>query len=219
MQLKLIKRNFLQLIGNIIIVPIINVLCKTLSIKEKNQPALNKTGESYTNAVFAFWHGTMIVPWFVLKNNKPCTIISQSKDGDILVKLLNKWNYNVKRGSSSKGGKEVLDELISEALNKNSIAITPDGPRGPKNKMKAGAVIVSKKAQIPIILLGVGCKRKMILRSWDSFEIPYFFSKINIFYSDPIYINSELSFDETDEQIKILNNQLNKIQKEAENFD
>ncbi len=66
---------------------------------------------------------------------------------DILTNILKKWGYNVIRGSSSNDGKEILDNLVDEAKNKKNIAITPDGPRGPEKVMKAGAVIIAKKAQ------------------------------------------------------------------------
>lgn len=208
------KKNILRFLGNKFSEPMLRVLCQTLRINESNKVATQELIQKNQNAVFVFWHGTMIVPWYILKNLKPSTIISKSKDGHILTNVLLKWGYKVLRGSSSNNGKEILDKLISEAANSN-IAITPDGPRGPERKMKAGAVIIAKKAKIPLVLIGVAYTRKKILKSWDKFEIPFFFSKVFISYSDPIIINSNLSYFETDEKIKSLDIELQNIQLRA----
>lgn len=216
MQYKKIRKNLLRSVGLKLSRPLINVLCKTLTIEETNKTSINNLVQEKQNMIFTFWHGTMLAPWFILKEHKPSTIISKSKDGLLLSNLLNKWNYKVKRGSSSKGGKEVLAELIEEAKKNRSIAITPDGPRGPKRIMKAGAVIIAKKTNSSIILVGVCNKNKVKLNSWDKFEIPFPFSKVRIVYSDPIAVDSELSYEETDDVIKSLNNRLNEMQELAE---
>jgi lysophospholipid acyltransferase (LPLAT)-like uncharacterized protein len=216
MQLKSVKKKLLRLLGNLFLVPVINVLCKTLKIHEINKDAIKKLETNKVNAVFAFWHGTMLVPWFLLRRYKPSTIISKSSDGDILTRILNNWDYKVKRGSSSKGGKAVLEDLIKEAEANQVIAITPDGPKGPEKVMKAGVVVLAKKTETPIVLIGVNYSKKIMLKSWDKFEIPFFFSKVVIIYSESIYIDNQMSFNETDEKIKFMGDRLNQIQLEAE---
>ncbi|PID59796.1 MAG: hypothetical protein CR986_04425 [Ignavibacteriae bacterium] len=212
MPIKKVKQKFLRVAGNNFAFKIINLLCKTLKYQEYNSGHLKKLKKANKNAIFAFWHGKMLAGWFLLKEYKPSTIVSQSKDGEILSNILLKWNYKVKRGSSSKNGKKILNELISEVKNNANIAITPDGPKGPKEEMKAGTVILAKKTETPIILMGIKYNKKIQLKSWDSFEIPIFFSKVNIYYSEPIYVNSELNYDETNSTIKNINNELIKIQ-------
>lgn len=212
MKFRKIKRYFLRLLGNVFIVPLIIVLCKSLKIVEQNNSPMQSLMKNGENFVFAFWHGTMLVPWYMLRNHGLHTIVSQSKDGDILVKLLKKWKYVAKRGSSSKDGKETLNELVTDAKNNCSIAITPDGPRGPEKVMKAGAVIIAKKAQIPLVLIGVNYEKKIKLNSWDNFEIPHLFSRVKINYSEPIKVDGNLSYDETDKYIRELNDMMNKIQ-------
>ena len=216
MQLKTVKKKLLRLLGNLFLVPVINVLCKTLKIHEIDKEAITNLETNKVNAVFAFWHGTMLVPWFLLRRYKPSTIISKSSDGDILTRILNNWGFKVKRGSSSKGGKAVLEDLIKEAEENKFIAITPDGPKGPEKVMKAGAVVLAKKTETPIVLIGVNYSKKIKLKSWDKFEIPFFFSKVVIIYSEPIYIDKQMSFNETDEKIKFMGDRLNQIQLKAE---
>ncbi len=211
-----IKKSSLNFIGENFAGTFINILCKTITINEINKNVLQKLDKNNQNYILAFWHGKMIVPWYLFRDTKSSTIISQSRDGKILTNVLRKWNYEVKRGSSSKGGKEVLNILIGEAKNGKNILITPDGPRGPKNKMKAGAAVIAKKSGIPIILVGVYHKNKINLKSWDKFEIPKFFSKIFIKYSDPYFVKNNLSFEETDKMINFLENELIKQENEVE---
>jgi lysophospholipid acyltransferase (LPLAT)-like uncharacterized protein len=151
-------------------------------------------------------------------NPNVLALTSKSSDGDLLARLLKKWNYRVVRGSSSSGGEFALNIMLDYAKNNFSVAITPDGPRGPRHSLKAGAVVTAKKSGLPIILAGVGYKKKKILNNWDEFEIPYFFSKAKVVYSGPIYVNADLSYDETSEMINSCENLLNRIQNEAQIF-
>ena len=215
MQFKIFKKNVLQYLGNTIAKPLINVLCNTLKIEEVNKAQIDTRISSGQNLVFAFWHGTMLAPWYQLKKYQPSAIVSKSKDGDILVNILQRWGYEVERGSSSKSGKEVLEKLVEKAKQNRNITITPDGPRGPEKIMKPGAVIIAKKANVPLVLVGVNYDKKRILKSWDKFEVPKFFSKVKIIYSDPIEINQQLDYDATDTKIKEIGKRLNEIQEEA----
>ena len=172
---------------------------------------------NYKNADFSrkgivvFWHGYMLPGWFSFKNTKASAVISLSKDGDILSYLLSDWGFEFIRGSSSRGGKEVLDEIITKAKN-NWILMTPDGPRGPKQEMKAGAVVAAQRAQVPLYLCGINVYCKYTFKkSWDNFILPMPFSKIDIEYSESIYINPELTKDEIDKKIKELEKKLNEM--------
>lgn len=218
MQFENLKKKILEFLGINVAGALVNVLCKTLFIEEENRSAVEELKKENKNFVFVFWHGTMIVPWFLMRDYGFSTIISKSKDGEILTRLLKKWKYNVERGSSSNGGAEVLETLIENAKIGKSIAITPDGPRGPEKKMKAGAVVIAKKTGIPIILAGTAYKQRLKLNSWDRFEIPMFFTKVCIKYSDPIYIDHNLSYDETDQEIKNVELTLVKLQNEMGRF-
>src|SRR4030067_3525899 len=215
MALKKIKHDVLRFTGNFILFFGINVLCKTLRITYLNKKVIDKLEHDGKNYVLAFWHGTMLLPWYLHRNKNFAALISKSKDGDLLGKILKRWNYNVIRGSSSVGGDVALSIMVDYAKNNNSIAITPDGPRGPAFKLKAGAVITSKKSGLPLVLLGVGDKNKKLLKSWDSFQVPFFFTKATAIFSDPIYVGNKLSYDDTSKIIENCERQLRKLQEAA----
>lgn len=212
------KKGMLRFLGDHFLYYAVTALCKSLKIKKQNYEVIENLKAKKQNYVLAFWHGTMILPWYLHGAPDFAALTSKSKDGDLLAKILKKWKYKVVRGSSSTGGDVALGIMVDYAQNKYSIAITPDGPRGPKYKFKAGAVITAKKSGIPIVLAGVGFKKKKMLSNWDKFEIPYFFTTAKIIYSEPIYVESNLSYEETSEVISRCDENLNKLQQLAQNF-
>ena len=218
MTLKKIKHDVLRFTGNFTLYFGINVLCKTLRISFVNQKAIEELEQNGQNYVVAFWHGTMLLPWFLHRNKNIAALISKSKDGDLLGKILKRWNYNVIRGSSSVGGDVALSIMVDYAKNNNSIAITPDGPRGPAFKLKAGAVITAKKSGLPLVLMGIGYKNKKKLGSWDAFQVPFFFSRANAVFSNPIYVDNNLSYEDTSKMIESCELHLCRLQAEAEQF-
>ena len=218
MKLKEVKHSSLRFLGNYFLALFATVLCKTLRINFKNKNAVKELDKKKSNYVLAFWHGSMLVSWYIHRRRDLVALISKSKDGDLLSNLLKFWDYTVVRGSSTEGGEIALGILIDYAKNNKSIVITPDGPKGPRHRLKAGAVIAAKKGAVPLILMGVGFKRKKYLNSWDKFEIPGLFSAANIVYSDPIYIDKDLSYEETSEVIKKSEDILNNLHIEANSF-
>ncbi len=218
MKFKYLKQEFLRVLGNFSLFLAVNVLCRTLKINYVNDEDLKKLESENKNYVLAFWHGTMLLPWYLNRNKGFVALTSKSKDGDLLAKILKRWRYRVIRGSSSVGGEVALGIMIDYAKNKHSIAVTPDGPRGPLHAMKAGAVITAKKSGLPLVLMGIGFKNKRVLKSWDKFEIPRFFSRANVVYSNPIYIEKELNYDETSQAIGKCEAELNELQALASKF-
>jgi hypothetical protein len=218
MKAKELKKSFLRLTGHYLINKAVNILCKSLRIKIVNEESIKRLKDENKNFIVAFWHGTMLLPWYLHRNQRVAALISKSKDGDLLARLLRKWNYQVIRGSSSSGGDVALRIMVDYAKNNNSIAITPDGPRGPAKKMKAGAIVTSKKSGLPVVLMGVGYKRKKVLKNWDSFQIPALFSRSNIIYSEPVFIDENLDYDSTSGMINFCEAKMNALQAEAERF-
>ena len=216
--MKSLKKNSKWTIGKYLLPVVLNVLLKSLRFNISSNEAIEQLLSSGQNFVVAFWHGKMIAGWYLFNKKNFAALISKSKDGEILAKLLAMWKFEVVRGSSHKGGKESMQILLDLVTNKYSIAITPDGPTGPAKVMKPGAVVISKKTGIPLVLVGIAYKRKWILNSWDKFELPKPFSEVFVKYSEPKFISSDLSYEETDEQIKGIGLELETLNKEVENL-
>lgn len=199
-------KKILQNLGLIVLPTFLNVLVKTLRIKIENIDSL-KSG----NVVLMFWHGKMLCGWWLGRNNNFCAVVSQSKDGEILSRLLTKWNYKLIRGSSSKDSKEVMNQMVEVLRNGFSLAITPDGPRGPKERLKIGGLIAAVRAEKPVVLCGIKYEEKFVFNSWDKFELPKPFSKVYIKLSEPKIFPTGLSNEEYENIRQVLEDELNKL--------
>lgn len=157
-----------------------------------------------TPAIIGFWHGDMLPCWYIFRNLNPIAVVSKSPDGQILSDLLTKWKFELIRGSSSSDGRIVLENIINNAKDR-IILMTPDGPRGPAKKMKAGIAIAAQRSGTPIYLLKTHFhKYKEFSKSWDNFKLPLPFSKIDINIIESININKSLSREEINNKLKEL---------------
>ena len=187
--------KLLNFFGKYLLSTLININNSTLRLRIVNKPI------DTSNKIFIFWHSKMLIGWWLFKKENCLALVSKSKDGDILTRLLHNWKYNVIRGSSSKGGKDALEQIIGEITDSNSVVITPDGPRGPAREIKNGALIISNRTGYPIIPVKIKYSKKNILKkSWDRFEIPLPFSKCEVsfgkhfYYKEFLYDNDLSSF-------------------------
>jgi lysophospholipid acyltransferase (LPLAT)-like uncharacterized protein len=133
--------------------------------------------------IIAFWHGKMLPVWYRFRGQGLSALVSGSRDGELLAGWLERsLGYrDVIRGSSSKGGRESLAQMVM-LLEERSILVTPDGPRGPARQGKPGAMVAALRSGRPLLMVGWSSRRRVVLGSWDRMEIPYPFSVINIRY-------------------------------------
>ena len=216
--MKRIKKRILHTTGNLLLPYVVTILCKTITVEVVNGENVFRKLNSGQNIVAAFWHGVMLFGWYIFRKSNFAGLVSSSKDGDILAAVLNFWKYELSRGSSNKGGKDALQLMLEMTGSGRSVAITPDGPTGPPRELKAGAVVVAKKSAIPLFLAGIGYSGSIKLKSWDKFEIPKPFSKVKIVFSDAIFIPGDAEYEKTSEIINYCEDELNRIQEEAEKF-
>lgn len=138
-----------------------------------------------THMIAAFWHGKMLVGWLLAKSlarPKQCyAVVSLSKDGTMLANALEAMRFGLIRGSSSRGKEAVKAEMRHCLQAGNSIAITPDGPRGARHVFKYGSIRIASETQTPILFLDIAFEKAWRLeKSWDKFEIPKPFSEVHI---------------------------------------
>ena len=118
-------------------------------------------------------------------------LTSPSKDGDILAGVMANLGMGSVRGSSSRRGSTAIRELTSLLESGVDLAITPDGPRGPKYSLGPGAVFLSQKTGVPIMPLHARYHRAIRLKTWDNFAIPLPFSRVDITMDDYFTVDPE----------------------------
>ncbi len=136
-------------------------------------------------AIYCLWHNRLVLCVAAYQENAKkrqmgkgmAALISASKDGALLAAILERFKVLAVRGSSSRRGPQALLELTSWAERDYDLAITPDGPRGPKYVVQEGAMSLGQLTGRPIVPFGFHAHWKIQLKSWDAFQIPLPFSR------------------------------------------
>lgn len=147
-------------------------------------------------AIFAIWHNRLALSLrlyhrFIQKHRPPrrlAAMVSASRDGGLLAQVLTLFGVQPVRGSSSRRGAQALLEMTSWAERGCDLAITPDGPRGPRYQVQSGAVDLAALCGLPLIPVSYDltwCRR---LKSWDGFLVPLPFSVCRVRFGAPLVV-------------------------------
>jgi len=137
--------------------------------------------------VFALWHDELFAPCFLHRGEGIIALVSASRDGEFLARILERLGYNLSRGSSRRSGVRALKGGVNmmQRLNRDAV-VTVDGPTGPRHKVKDGAVYLGYKAGAWIVPVRVRSSRvKRFERAWDRFQLPLPGALCRIIYGVP----------------------------------
>jgi lysophospholipid acyltransferase (LPLAT)-like uncharacterized protein len=146
--------------------------------------------------LFALWHGRMFLSIQVHRGEGIATMASQSEDGEIIARWLERNGYVVARGSSSRGGGTALREMVRAIRSGKSAALTVDGPRGPARIVQPGVVELARLTGSWILPITFSSARPRFLRSWDRYLVPMPFSSNVVVYGEPFPIPREMAPEE-----------------------
>lgn len=175
--------------------------------------------------IFALWHNRVPLGpcgWDFQSGAQPIRVmISKSKDGEIIAHIMRRMNVGAVRGSSAKGGKQkgataALREMLRLLKDGEAVAITPDGPRGPRMRAQMGAIQVARMSGAPILPFAWSCRPGKAFHSWDRILMPYPFAKGAGVYGDLIVVPRQLSDDDMEVWRRKLEDELNRVSAEAD---
>lgn len=145
--------------------------------------------------IYVFWHEYILIPLYLRGNCNLTMLLSKHRDADILYRVAYHMGFECVRGSTYGGATEALLELSRRGQYMH-LAITPDGPRGPRRKLAQGPVYLASKLQMPIVLLGMGLERPWRAPTWDRFAVPRLGSRARALVSGEIMIPPKLDREE-----------------------
>jgi hypothetical protein len=178
-------------------------LLKTLSLTWRVK-LIGEPEPSAAPVIFSIWHNRLALcmkAYYRFGTSRwpapgLAALISASKDGALLARVLNYFRVSPVRGSSSRRGRQALLEMTSFIEDGYNAAITPDGPRGPKYKIQEGIIALAQVTGATIIPVSAKVSRKWTLRSWDAFQIPKPFASCEIHVNKPMRVRREAGDDE-----------------------
>jgi len=192
---------------------ILKTLFLTLRLRIEDRGGVLKEDAS-SPVIFCFWHNRILGITFAFdraypKNRGGVTVLtSPSKDGEILARLVGAFGMEAVRGSSSRRGSRALLELVRLIRGGRDIAITPDGPRGPRYALGPGIILLAQTTGSRIVPAHASFSRCVRMKTWDGFIIPLPFSKVSVTIDAALAIPGELIGDEFEEKRKNLENLL-----------
>lgn len=141
--------------------------------------------------IVSMWHNCSTICSWAMRDSRVTVMVSDSRDGEYVARLAKLFGINAVRGSSSKGAKKAIKSALQLLSQRRSIAVTPDGPRGPKYSIQPGVLWFGAVGQAPIIPLHIESSRQWVLNSWDGHCFPKPFSTIHIRFGEPQLVTRE----------------------------
>ena len=172
---------------------ILKVLGATWRWRVQNEDVVQRSTAGGKGLILGLWHGQLLPLAWYMRGRGIVVLVSASRDGEVITRVIESVGYRTVRGSSTRGGREALVALLRELRAGSTIAITPDGPRGPVRKYQAGALVAAQRTGVPIVPYALHVDRAWRLRGWDRFTIPKPFARIQLVFGDPKYVAGDSS--------------------------
>lgn len=165
--------------------------------------------------LYAMWHAHQCCIHGLQNRAKTNVLISRSKDGEVIARVVGKWGFKLIRGSKGKrGAVEATMNMVSALKGGENCAMMVDGPRGPAKVVKDGVVKIARMAGVPIVPIYWYSNNFNWFRlpSWDGLRMPILDVRLINLYGEPIYITPDIS---DEEGVKKLQESLEDLERRA----
>jgi lysophospholipid acyltransferase (LPLAT)-like uncharacterized protein len=167
---------------------VVGAIGRTLRVHIENNAAMEDRMANREGQVLVTWHGRTLVPLFFFRGRRLFTIISPSRDGEIQFRLYRKFGWDATRGSTGRDAAKAALACVRKLKEGTTLALTPDGPKGPSGVVQPGTFYFARKAGCPIVPAGVSARPAWFLRTWDTFLFPLPCARAAIVVGDPISV-------------------------------
>ncbi|NTV53321.1 MAG: lysophospholipid acyltransferase family protein [Candidatus Firestonebacteria bacterium] len=167
------------------------------------------------STIYAFWHEHQVLAMSTFRHWGVFVLVSRSRDGDYVSKVLDKFGFHTVRSSSSNGKLTALRGLARELSRGAHVTITPDGPRGPRHSCQPGPVFLGAMTGAKVVPFGCAVDRAWRLKSWDRFEIPKPFSRAAVVFGTSLQVPEKLDADLTATLVAELEQSLKALETQA----
>jgi len=179
---------------------LVKALAATYRIKLYDPQNEKNVLDEHKSLIYASWHQRFFPGIAFFSSRKPIAImISQSRDGEMVARVVDILGWCPVRGSSTRGGGAALRKLKDLACAGYNIGHIVDGPKGPFGVVKAGLLRIAQVAGKPVVPTITSAQKKWVFNSWDRFMVPKPFARVIIRFGEAIDVPAELD-DEAFEQ-------------------
>ncbi|WP_092117959.1 lysophospholipid acyltransferase family protein [Desulfonatronum thiosulfatophilum] len=175
-----------------------NLLSRTLRYSQENFEECEQMRGRGVRFVVPCWHDELFPLLHLHRDQGVVAVVSQSRDGEFLSQVMARFGYKLARGSSRRGGAGALIAARKEMREHGAdVVFTVDGPRGPRHKVKEGAIYLAAKTGVHLLPLRVFMSRSFVFQNaWDKFQLPWPGAHCRVVYGRPYLVPGILSADE-----------------------
>lgn len=162
-------------------------------------------------SIFVGWHGRLLPLVYLYRDRNLVMLVSGHRDGEYLARVGRGLGYDSIRGSSTRGGVGALRRMMRALRRGRSLCIAPDGPRGPREVFKPGALQVARLSGAPVIPVLAGADRGWWIEGWDRFLIPKPFARVTVAFGQPRRIPEGATSEDVESQARELELELGRL--------
>jgi lysophospholipid acyltransferase (LPLAT)-like uncharacterized protein len=166
--------------------------------------------------IYSIWHENLLLPTVKYGCDELAVLISKHADGQLLGSLIEAMGMSQVQGSTNRGGIEAVRKLIHDPDARRHLAVTPDGPRGPRRIVQPGIVYVASRTGMTIVCTGVGYERPFRAGSWDRFAIPRPGMRAKMLLSPPIHVPPGLKTEALEHYRQMVQAEMDRVNAAAE---
>lgn len=155
----------------------IRLLRATMRLEFDNHDVFRRLRRDRGQYIIAFWHSRLVMMPYVYPDRRIAILASRHRDSEMLGQILTRFGFERVWGSSTSGGTSGVRALLRKVKEGYDVCITPDGPRGPRRRIKLGVVAVARLSGLPIVPVAFSARPARRLGSWDRTLVPYPFSR------------------------------------------
>lgn len=212
------KDKILLFIVPRVYVCILRLLSLTIRKKVMGAEYAQQFWDRGENIIVAFWHQRLLMMPFLPHQGKFAMMISQHRDGEFIAQAVKRFNIDSIRGSTTRGGLLALRGMIRYYNSRGNLAITPDGPQGPKYIVQPGVIELARQTGAPILPVTYGASCKKLFKSWDNFILPLPFCEVVYIWGEPVFVPANADKEELERKRIILQERLLQITAQADSF-
>ncbi len=142
--------------------------------------------------IFAVWHARVLPLVWSHRGRGVVVLVSRHRDGEWIARVIRRFGFGAARGSSTRGGDEAMRGMLAAVASGQLVGFTPDGPRGPAERVKPGIAWLASRTGLPVVPLATASDRAHAFGSWDRFRLPLPFARVVVAYGDPILVPADL---------------------------
>jgi lysophospholipid acyltransferase (LPLAT)-like uncharacterized protein len=176
--------------------PIIAALGHTLRWRVEGLEHFEAILASGRQPVMGFWHGRILPATFYFRRRGIVVITSENFDGEWIARIIERFGYGTARGSTTRGGRKAMLQLVKDVKAGRPAGFTLDGPRGPARVAQPGAVWLASATGNPLLPFHLEASSSWTTRSWDRTQIPKPFSTVALVVGEPMEVKRDASADE-----------------------